>query len=155
MPSDERYVDVEGEVDPDKARAMASSQAEVWDGSKLHEAVPEFKKTKCYSFNAEWALVGTDIQVKFFLPDHAKLNSPESRQAWMTYWLERFTSKLDCTAREYFEADRPRLIVKWTEEFQSWWFRASNYDHLLDVGAFLKPFFEKLDQALQEKEDGT
>jgi hypothetical protein len=121
----------------------------------IPDAVPNFKKVSTRSFNAEWALIGKDIQVKFFLPKHARLNTPEARQAWMDYWLKRFTAKIDQVARRYFEAEHPRLVVKWTEEFQSWWFCAKGYDYLLDVAAFLSPFFDQLDRALQEKEGGT
>jgi len=150
MATSEKTVTVGG-VSEDAAHNSVMSQTDVWDGGALHKAVPDFKKIDFRSFKAEWALVGEDIQVKFFLPKHAVMNTPEARQSWMTYWLERFVSKLDETAQEYFKAKSPRLVVKWTEEFQSWWFRASSYGHLLDVGAFLLPFFESLDEVLQEK----
>ena len=150
---DERQVTVAG-VTPVEAVDHLSS-ATGFDAAGIPGAIPDFKKVSLYGFKAEWALVGEDIQIKFFLPAHAKLDTPEARQAWMTYWLERFSNKLDVVARQYFEAEYPRLVVKWTVEFQSWWFRASSYSYLLDVGAYLSPFFEQLNQALQEKEGGS
>jgi len=153
MTNDEKTVAISG-VDPEKAVDHLCNPTN-YALSSIPGAVPKFEKVKYYSFIAEWALVGADIQVKFFLPKHAHLNTPEARQAWMDYWLKRFTVKIDRVARSYFEAAHPRLVVKWTEEFQSWWFCAKSYDHLIDVRAFLLPFFEQLDQALQVKEGDT
>ncbi len=153
MAKDERTVAVGG-VEPKEAVDHLRSPTN-YSLHSIPGAVPEFVEVKYYSFIAEWALVGANIQVKFFLPKHARLNTPEARQMWMDYWLKRFTTKIDRVAREYFEADRPRLVVKWTEEFQSWWFCAKSYDHLIDVEAFLLPFFEQLDQALRVREDDT
>lgn len=147
----EKYVEVGG-VDPDKAKEHLVG-APSYSAESLPNAVPKFEKVSLHSFKAEWALIGDDLQVKFFLPKHATLNSPEARQAWMKYWVERFPKKLDVVARSYFEAEYPRLVVKWTDEFASWWFRASSYSYLLDVPAFLMPFFEQLDQALRQKEE--
>lgn len=147
----ERQV-VLGEVSPDDALSSLDKAPETTVGA-VQSAIPNFKEVSYRSFKAEWALIGKDIQVKFYLPKHAQLNSPEARKAWMDYWLNRFPEKLDLIAREHFEADRPRLIVRWTEEFASWWFRASSYAYLLSVEDFLLVFFEKLDSALQRKED--
>lgn len=148
---DEKYVAL-GEVPPDKAKEHLGS-AQAYDAESVAKAVPQFTKVDFFSFKAEWALIGDDIQVKFFLPKHASVKTPEARQVWMKYWVERFPTKLDPVARRYFEAEYPRLVVKWTDEFASWWFRASSYSYLLDVGAFLQPFFEQLDEALREKEE--
>jgi len=153
MATKERSVQL-GEVEHDKAVEHLAGHTP-YALASIPGAVPEFEKLKYYSFIAEWALVGADIQVKFFLPKHANLNTPEARQAWMDYWLKTFTTKIDRVARAYFEAEHPRLVVKWTEEFESWWFCAKSYDHLIDVSAFLLPFFEQLDQALRQKEDDT
>lgn len=149
--SNERTVAIGG-LEHDKAVDTLGGSKDILLGE---DAVPDFKKVECYSFIAEWALVGPDIQVKFFLPKHAQLDTPEARQAWMDYWLKRFTKVIDRVARQYFEADRPRLIVKWTEEYNSWWFCARRYDYLLDLAAFLLPFFDQLDAALRQKEDDS
>ena len=111
MSKDEKFVSIEG-VTPEKA-VDHLVDARGYSADSLPGAVPSFKKVSLSSFKAEWALIGEDIQVKFFLPKHAALNTPEARQAWMTYWLERFTQKLDQVAREYFQAEHPRLVVKW------------------------------------------
>ncbi len=149
--NDEKYVTIDGVTPEQAVDHLRSNTAQAYDAASLPSAVPAFKKVEYRSFIAEWALIGDDIQVKFFLPKHAVLSTPEASQAWLTYWLERFTQKLDLVAREYFQAEQPRLVVKWTDEFRSWWFRASQYSYLLDVGAYLTPFFEQLDRALQEK----
>ena len=147
---DEKNVAIGGVTHDDALDYLSGAPST--DTDSIANAVPKFKEVDCYSFKAEWALVGEDIQVKFYLPKHSTVSTAEARQVWMKYWIERFPAKLDIVARAYFEAEYPRLVVKWTDEFASWWFRASSYAYLLDTGLFLQPFFEKLDQALREKE---
>ena len=96
---DEKYVAVGG-VEPEKA-VDHLREAKGYDATSLPNAVPKFKEVNYYSFKAEWALIGDDIQVKFFLPKHAALTTPEARQVWMKYWVERFPGKLDPVARVF------------------------------------------------------
>lgn len=152
MSNAERTVAIGG-VSREQAIAQVTGDNPVYDAESLPNAIPEFTSVKYESFTAEWGKVGDDVQIKFYLPKHAKLETPEARKAWMDYWLNRFPLKLDPVAREYFEAEYPRLVVKWTEELQSWWFRGGGYGRLLDVEGYLRGFFEKLNEALLQKEE--
>ena len=113
------------------------------------DGVPKFTPYECYSFRAEYGLVGENIIIHFFLPSHAKTDTEDARKEWMKYWMERFPSKLDITARTYFEAESPRLVVKYTEEEASWFFRGQGYAHMLDLGAYVQKFLALLDEALR------
>lgn len=112
------------------------------------DGVPKLTPYDCKSFKAEHGLVDGNIVVHFYLPAHAKTDTEDARREWMKYWMERFPDKLDITARTYFEAERPRLVVKYTEELASWYFRGQGYAHLLDVGAYVKKFLDLLDEEL-------
>ena len=108
---------------------------------------------KFYSFNAEHSLIEGNIVIHFFLPDQAKQylkgdNNPAEQQ-WMSYWLKTFPGVLDPIARRYFDAEYPRLQVKYTEEVASWWFRGQGYGNLIDSKRFVRKFLEELDAALQ------
>jgi hypothetical protein len=157
---DERVVAIGG-LPSDQATDALRGEQQTWDAESLPSAVPDFKRVAHYSFIAEWAVVGDDIQVKFFVPAHARVNTPEARKAWMEYWFKRFPLVIDPTAREYFEADHPRLVVKWTDEFvepgqvPSWWFRARGFAHMIDVSAFVLGFLMKFDQALRVSSAGS
>lgn len=114
------------------------------------QGVPKFKEYACYSFKAEHAIIDGDIVIHFFLPAHARVDTPEAEQEWMQYWLGRFADAMDRTAREYFEAEHPRLVAKYTEEMASWWFRARGFGaDILDPDLFVTKFYEKLDAALR------
>ncbi len=144
----ERQV-VLGEVPEEDAKAVAKTkQPDIAIGAG---GIPDFTDSHRYSFKAKWALIGDDIQVQFFLPKHAKTDSPRAAEAWQDYWLNKFAAKLDATARDYFEADVPRLVAKYTAELGSWWFKAQGYSHLLDKKAFVEGFLDRLDAELQKK----
>ncbi len=123
------------------------------DGMKLKDGVPEFEKEEYYSFRAQHALVEGNLIIQFFLPAQAKPyikgdNNPAEQQ-WMAYWLKAFPAQLDPLAREYFDAEYPRLQVKYTEEVASWWFKGQGYDNLIDLKKFVHDFLVKLNSALQ------
>jgi hypothetical protein len=110
-------------------------------------------KDKFYSFNAEHSVVEGDIVIHCYVPDQAKPylkgdNNP-AEQKWMSYWLKTFPQVLDPLAREYFDAEYPRLQVKYTEEVASWWFKGQGYGSLIDPKKFVHDFLVKLDVALQ------
>ena len=110
-------------------------------------------KDKFFSFNAEHSVIENNIIIHFFLPSQAKQyikgdNNP-AEQKWMSYWLKTFPKVLDPLAREYFDAEYPRLQVKYTEEVASWWFKGQGYGDLIDPGKFVRDFLVKLDAALQ------
>ena len=138
-----------GEVAPEQAKGALQSLAGS-DIGGVANGVPKLVSFECYSFRAEYGLVGDNIVVHFYLPSHAKTDTPDARKEWMAYWMERFPDKLDVTARSYFEADRPRLVVKYTEELASWYFRGQGYAHMLDPAAFVQKFLSLLDEELRK-----
>jgi hypothetical protein len=136
----------------------ATSEGEAEDFSKSRqlappmqfgdEAIPKFDRRELLSFTAEYTKRGDDVIIHFYLPQRASL-APETKAKWMEYWMKAFPAKLEPTVREYFEADYPRLVAKYTEEATSWWFKAQGFGHILDLGAYLDGLFAKLDEALQ------
>lgn len=122
------------------------------DSFRIEEgAIPEFTTISKYrGFKVEHTTLKGDLVLHFFLPKHAQLNSPEARNAWMSYWLNKFPAKLDEVAQRYFEAGYPRLMAKYTSEVASWWFKAQGFGEVLDAGAFLQGFFDQLEAALSE-----
>jgi hypothetical protein len=144
----ERRVVIGADISDEEAKRLLEDQSAM---EISEEAIPKFTQVSTKSFKAEFAVVRGDIVLHFFLPKHAVIESPESRQAWMNYWLKTFPAKLDPVAKEYFEADYPRIMAKYTPEVASWWFKAQGFGDVLDVAEFLSKFFEKLDAALQER----
>lgn len=154
MKQSEEATVVLGAVPEDRAKQLLSSASgQTYSG--LANGVPVFEQQSYYSFRVEWAEIGDDLQFHFFLPKQAKLDDPAARTAWMRYWVERFPLQLDPVAREYFDADVPRLIAKYTEEETSWWLKAQGYTHLVDRKAFVTGFFQKLDEALKLKDGAS
>lgn len=114
----------------------------------LEKAVIQFTKVTDYTtFFAEYSVVKEDIIVHFFLTPELALQQEASSVE--SYWLGKFPKTLDKTAREYFQADFPRLMAKYTQELKSWWFKAQGYGLNVDPDAFIKKFFETLDKALE------
>ena len=150
----ERSVAIGG-VPKGKAHAMANAMkgSVASDISQVAKGVPDFTEVKKKSFTAKYTVLGVDLIVQFFLPAHAEqhLSKPEGRTAWMEYWLKRFPPKLDEIARSHFEADYPRLMVKWTDEVVSWWFKAQGFGNSTDPKQLTETFLEKLEAALQAR----
>jgi hypothetical protein len=123
------------------------------DGGKMSlgsivDAVPKFTPVvHLASFRAEWVLQsGRDLVIHFFPPvGLAGPGNPVHRD----YWLTRFPTFLDSTARSYFQAERPRLQAKYTVEVDSWWFKANGYEHIIDLAGFVGKFLEALDASLR------
>ncbi len=80
----------------------------------------------------------------FFLPPERRL--PEANP----YWLELFPACLDAGARDFFLAEYPRLMAKYTEELESWWFKACGYGHVIDPDAFAVKFLKGLDSRVDD-----
>jgi hypothetical protein len=135
-------------MESDQAKGTLASLAGS-DIGGVADAVPQLTPYDCRSFKAEYGLVDGNLIIHFFLPAHAQPDTEDARSAWLQYWTERFPDKLDVTARTYFEADSPRLVVKYTEELASWFFRGQGYAHMLDLGAYARAFLDLLDAALQ------
>ncbi len=114
------------------------------------EAIPKFERRELHSFTAEYTQRGNDIIIHFYLPPRASLTTdPVAKDLWLGYWMKTFPARLEPTVRDYFEADYPRLVAKYTEEATSWWFKAQGFGHILDLGAYLDGLFAKLDAVLQ------
>lgn len=136
-------------MDVKDALVQFDSKNEVKDDGEM---VIHFEE-KFYSFNAEHSLIEGNIIIHFFLPNQAKAyikgdNNP-GEQKWMEFWLKKFPAVLDPIARAYFDAEYPRLQVKYTEEVASWWFKGQGYGSLIDPKKFVHDFLVKLDAALQ------
>lgn len=138
-----------GEVPPEEAKGALENFAGS-DIGGVANGVPKLQPYDCRSFKAEYGLVDGNIVIHFYLPAHAKTDTVDARAPWMKYWMERFPDKLDVTARAYFEADRPRLVVKYTEELASWYFRGQGYAHMLDLAAYVRKFLDLLDEELHK-----
>jgi hypothetical protein len=135
----ERRVSLGAEVPEGQARDLLRVEAGTAFGG-IEDAALKFTKVDNFtSFNAEYTYTGEDLVLHFFLPPERRL--PEAR----TYWLETFPACLDVAAREFFRADYPRLMAKYTEEFESWWFKAHGYGHVIDPDAFAAKFLKGLD----------
>jgi len=138
------------EISNEEAGALMSSAPEAI--KDISKSVPRFKKVDGYTtFKAEYAMVhaasSDDLVIHFFeTPEHPFTDDPN--HTW--YWLTYFPNCLDEVGRSYFQATRPRLVAKFTEELKSWFFRARGYDHILDIDEYVGRFFEKLDKALEE-----
>lgn len=149
--NEERQV-VLGEIPEKDAKDTLKGEQKEWSAGSLPGAIPEFKDSNRYSFRAKWAVIGDDIQVQFFLPKHAKTNTPREAEAWQEYWLKRFASKLDTVSRQYFDAESPRLLAKYTPELASWWFKAQGFSHMVDPKKYVDGFLDLLDSTLKSKE---
>ena len=135
-----------GDIDNSTAESVMRSQPEAF--GNIAESVPVFVKVEDFTtFTAEYCRIDGNIVIHFF--------HPEDKEYSERYWLEVFPAALDEVAREYFNADTPRLVAKYTEELRSWWFRANSYEHVLDVDYFTRRFFEKMDQALEPTPPAT
>lgn len=152
--NEERHVML-GEISDEDARKALKGESKEWNAQSLPRAIPEFLDSNRYSFKSKWAIIGDDIQIQFFLPKHAKTDTPRAAEAWQDYWLNKFAAKLDTVAREYFEADKPRLIAKYTPELASWWFKAQGFSHILDLKKYVNGFLDQLDERLKEKDQGS
>lgn len=134
-----------GEVPDEKARSLL--QGEVGqDMAGLPEAVIQFTKVDNFTtFMAEYTYRDGDLVVHFFMSPEVKAEGQDTR---LLYWLTSFPNALDTVAQSYFMAGAPRLAAKYTEELESWWFRARGYGHVLDTDTFALKFLQKLDEAI-------
>jgi hypothetical protein len=113
--------------------------------SAIANAVPKFIPVEEYTtFRAEYVLQDGNIVIHFFLPT-------DFRGSKGDYWAIQFPKALDATAQHCFQATRPRLQAKYTEELESWWLRALSYEHIIDLRAFLYAFFDLLDATLEAR----
>ena len=148
--SNERTITISGLPHED---AVAKLGDETGGGVEedVERAVVKFTEKSYQSFRVEYASVAGDLVIHFFLPKAAgdlEKAQPSQVRFWESYWLEKFPAVLSPAAQEYFEADKPRLAAKYTEELASWWFRAQGFGDSLDLTALAEKFFGKLDSLL-------
>lgn len=112
--------------------------------SAVQNAIPSFKKFQLWdTFDAEYAMTEGNIVLHFFQAH----DSTETLEQWKA----RFADALVKVAPDYFHATAPRLVASYTEEMRSWWVRALNYGHILDLDAYLLKFLNQLDASLDAK----
>jgi hypothetical protein len=101
--------------------------------------------TEYTTFRAELAVTEGDLVFHFYPTNevHAlKLPTPEK------YWKEVFAAVLEPVAKQYFNAEEPRLKAAYTAEQASWWMRAFGFGQVLDPHKLAYGFLEVLDKAL-------
>jgi hypothetical protein len=129
-----------GEIPEAKAKELLNSMG--GDFANVADAVPKFKKiTDFTTFSAEYALIDNNIVIHFF-------ETPEYPITNNSYWMDTFPSVLSAFAQKYFNATSPRLVAKYTEELNSWFFKAQGYGHLLDPDVYVHTFLDQLDESL-------
>ena len=120
---------------------LANSAKEEWTAGSIADCVPKFKDVNSFTtFRAEYALIDDNIVVHFFLP-------PDFRGT-VSFWKDTFPTALASVAPEHFQAVQPRLVAAYTEEMKSWWLRARNYGHIIDLDAYMLKFFSDLDNEI-------
>jgi len=123
-----------------EVETLQTAAKEEWASNTISEAVPAFKVENFPNFDAHYALKDGAIIIHFYLPANYK--------GAAGYWKKTFPDALSNIAPEYFQATAPRLVAAYTEELRSWWLRAKNYDHLLDLDGFILGFFQELDNEI-------
>jgi hypothetical protein len=98
------------------------------------------------TFRAEFAIVDGDIVYHFYVTEEVQ----KLRDAHK-YWDAVFPATLQTVAREYFNADYPRLQAQYVPEMASWWFRAKGFGQKLDPQRFSYRFFDTFDAALDKE----
>lgn len=95
------------------------------------------------TFKVDYAIVDGDLVFHFYVtPEIQKLKNPEQ------YWLQTFPAVIDPVAREFFQAEFPKLKAAYTPEKASWWMRAFTFGMVLEPHKLAHNFFDKLDEAL-------
>lgn len=134
MSNEERTV-VLSPLPEETAKLLASKQGAT-RLSDLADSIPQFKKLEYDAFKVEYDYSSGDIVVHFFLPKGKKVTEH--------YWKVLFAEALDEEGQAYFQASKPRLVARYTEELHSWWFKAQSYGHVIDLESFVLRFFAKL-----------
>lgn len=147
--NEERQVVLGNTSDEDAASQMRRERGATTAG-EVGSAVPNFTKVSDFTtFVAEYTFKGgDDLVVHFFLAPEITKGPPDAVQL---YWVEKFPQSLDRVAREYFNANAPRLLAKYTPELRSWWFQARGYGDRIDPDAFVLRFLERLDSDLDSR----
>jgi hypothetical protein len=146
--TDEQYV-MFGHLPDDGAAETTVRQVQRdldLSAANIADGVPKFIPNQSFTtFSAEHMMQDGNLVIHFFMPSGPFGMSAEE------YWKVRFPKHLDSVARNYFNANAPRLQAKYTEEVNSWWFRANGYEHIIDLPAFIDGFYEALDASLDPR----
>jgi len=100
------------------------------------------KVTDYTTFDAEYALVGSDIVIHLFQPFDKK-HPPR-------FWQDRVATILDRFAQQFWRAQYPRLKAAYTEELDSWWLRACGFADQGDPEARIHKFLMGLDDEVEK-----
>ena len=92
------------------------------------------------NFDSEYAIVGNDIVIHLF--------HPYDREHHPTFWQKQLAAVLDRFAQEFWEATYPRLMAAYTEDLDSWWFKAIGFASQGDPEARCIKFLNGLDRQL-------
>jgi hypothetical protein len=147
---DERTITIQGMSHEQAVSQLSGEMAEGVE-EDVERAVVKFTEKSYRSFRGEYTNVAGDLTIHFFLPAEAgdlKTATPSQVRYWEAYWLQKFPDTLSQVAREYFQADKPRLVAKYTEELASWWFCARGFGDSLSLSMLAEKFFERLDASL-------
>lgn len=144
----DRTVSLQGPTDTKDALSHMRASSESYGISE--KAIPKFTQVKDYTtFRAEHAIIDDDVVIHFFKPDQVKVSDD--------YWKVQFADALSTVAQVHFQAAYPRLAAKFTEDdgignkIDSWWFRARNYVHILNIDHYLEKFFDALDTVMDPR----
>lgn len=109
----------------------------------------KFEVNDYTTFRVEYLFREDDIVVHFYKT--AEMAANPTQKGPSVYWGRTFPEVLSREAQEFFGASRPRLEAAYTEEVDSWYFRARGYVSVsFDPHGYLKKFLEILDQALDK-----
>jgi hypothetical protein len=135
------------EVSNEDAAALMEKQPRVIPAENIREGVPRFTKVDDFTtFLAEYTLIDENLVIHFFgTQEHPVDQSPRGE----SYWQSLFPDCLNTVGQSYFQATAPRLTAKYTAELHSWFFKAQQYAHLLDLAGFVRGFLEALDRELE------
>jgi len=135
MTEAEKSIDISGPANAGEAYATYGTQG----STRLNDvtsSIPKFTKVEHTTFKAEYSLTGDNVVIHFYLP---------KRKVTQEYWKKYFAEALNDIGQEHFQATAPRLVAKYTDELNSWWFKAQGYDHIIDLAKYLDRFFEALE----------
>jgi hypothetical protein len=149
MPEPKTYADFERATNVGGPRLVPGTESDV------ARAVVRYSRIEHQYFYADHTVKEGNIIVHFYLPlpEPAVLQKagPKCQKSWNAFWLERFPQVLSPVAKEYFQADLPRIAASYTPEVASWWFVARGFGSVLSPELFVSGFLQALDAALSSQ----
>lgn len=130
------------EVPDGKAAEIFDKEPRAIPAGHIRQAIPDFKQVSDFTaFLAEYAMIEGDLVIHFFETEERPAKDRH-------YWLTIFANVLNDEGQAYFQATAPRLVAKYTEEMNSWFFKAQSYGHVINLDVFVMNFLERLDAKL-------